>query len=325
MNKYKDSEQKKPWYLLTGLILGILLGLAYSWWLSPVEYIDTPPSSLRKDYKDEYRLQIALSYAVNGDLERAKLRLVYLDGDGHGRPQDMATVMAISSEKLAVQAQQAVAKGRPETEAKALGLLASALGQRPTPAVTLTLQKSLSSTTLKGTPGGIGRLTESSSQIQPSITSSIKWTISPTKIEEELKESPTLSTTVTSAPPFIPLPSLTPSPTPQPSFVLKSRKLICDPGLGKPLLQIQIVDAQGKAVSGARLFIDWEGGQDTFITGLKPDMGAGYADYVLSPKVIYSLRLAGNDQSINDIKVEDCETSRKERYGGSWLLTFSQP
>jgi hypothetical protein len=141
--KSSTPPHKKPWYLLTGFFLGIVLGLIISWWVFPVEYVDTPPSSLREDLKDEYRVMIALSYAINRDLERAKLRLQLLDGE---ETVTQTTLLPTSAYQLAIQAQKALAEGRVETEAQALGLLAAALGQKPSPYPSPTTQPSPSKT-----------------------------------------------------------------------------------------------------------------------------------------------------------------------------------
>lgn len=122
-----EGEQRGPWYLLTGLIIGLALGLIYSWWIHPVEYVDTPPSSLRDDYKDAYRLMIAHAYAANPDRVRALERLKLLkDAD----PQ----------RALTEQAQKILANEGSELDARALGALASALQNNPELLATSTAQ-----------------------------------------------------------------------------------------------------------------------------------------------------------------------------------------
>ena len=110
-----DAPAHKPrhWYLLTGLILGFLLGLAYAWLINPVVYANTVPASLGPDNRDTYRSTIAQVYAVTGDFERAESRLAVLG--------DEDPVHA-----LGAQAQRRMAEGAVE-EARALALLASAL------------------------------------------------------------------------------------------------------------------------------------------------------------------------------------------------------
>ena len=111
-------EERGPWYLLTGLIIGIILGVLYTRYLQPVEYIDTSPALLRQDFKDQYRLLIAVAYSANGDLVRAKARLELL--------KDPDVFRALSE-----QAQHSLAENGSSIEARSLGLLAIALGQAP--------------------------------------------------------------------------------------------------------------------------------------------------------------------------------------------------
>ncbi len=75
------DQNRGNWYLLTGLILGLILGIAYSWVISPVAQVDTHPSMLRSDYKDIYRLLISRAYQVNNNLPRAEARLNLIGDD----------------------------------------------------------------------------------------------------------------------------------------------------------------------------------------------------------------------------------------------------
>lgn len=74
-------ERRGSWYLLTGAVLGVAIGLIYSWVISPVKYVDAPPYALRADYKEEYRLLVASAYMYSSDLVRAQNRLAQLKDD----------------------------------------------------------------------------------------------------------------------------------------------------------------------------------------------------------------------------------------------------
>lgn len=113
----QSPPKRSPWYLLTGAILGLILGLVYAWLINPVVYESSTPGTLGEVDKDFYRAMIAQVYAATGDLDRASLRLAVLE--------DPDPVFA-----LGAQAQRALAAGR-ETEAHALALLASALQGTP--------------------------------------------------------------------------------------------------------------------------------------------------------------------------------------------------
>jgi len=113
-------EERGPWYLLTGLVIGIVLGLLYAWIVSPIEYVDTTPNTLRADYQDHYRLTIAIAFQSTGDLARAQARLNLLGDDD-------------SALALAEQAQRHRGEGGTADEAQALANLAAILGQAPPP------------------------------------------------------------------------------------------------------------------------------------------------------------------------------------------------
>ncbi len=61
--------------ILLLLILGLAAGLVYGWVISPVEYIDTTPDTLRADYRADYVLMVAESFHADQDLEQAARRL----------------------------------------------------------------------------------------------------------------------------------------------------------------------------------------------------------------------------------------------------------
>ena len=65
-----------------GLVLGFLIG----WWILPVEYTNTPPSVLRRDYRDEYIVMVATAYEVESDPDQARERLAALDPDDPAAP-----------------------------------------------------------------------------------------------------------------------------------------------------------------------------------------------------------------------------------------------
>jgi hypothetical protein len=148
-----NREERGPWYLLTALIIGVALGVAFAWLVAPVEYINTSPESLRDDYKDQFRSLVAAAYVFNGDLARARARLVLL-GD-----QDLQAAVSL-------QAERAMAQGQPDSEAFNLGLLSAALSQGPTPRPLPGLD-----------PNESGTLTPSPTpQLDPTITPSMTAT-----------------------------------------------------------------------------------------------------------------------------------------------------
>ncbi len=297
------NEDRGPWYLVTGLVIGVVLGLVYSLRIDPVVFESTAPISLRADAKDRYRSLIAAAYAANGNLVEAQARLNLL-GD-----QDTARTVAL-------QAQRALAENRPELEARALGLLAVALGQASTSpsqaAPTLTISSSTiftpTLTIPASPPPGTAAQTPS-----PRRTPTTSPTTSPTSILN------------TPNPTITPLPTRTATPTKGAPFVLQDSRPVCDARLGQPLIMVEAYDAAGQPVPGAEVIVQWEGNEDHFFTGLKPEMGLGYADFGMTPGVTYSLHLAEGGQPVPNLTSNECGTSSGDRFWGSWRLVFVQP
>ena len=64
--------------LILGVLFGSFIALIYGWLIRPVEYIDTSPDSLRSDFRTDYVLMVAESYASDQDLNLAQFRLAAL-------------------------------------------------------------------------------------------------------------------------------------------------------------------------------------------------------------------------------------------------------
>ena len=111
-----DEENRGNLYLVTGIVIGLALGLLFAWLIQPVEYLDTPPDSLKEIYKDQYRAVIASAFEANQDMVRAKARLELLGDEDIYRA-------------VAEQAQRVLADGGTPQESQALGRLAAALSK----------------------------------------------------------------------------------------------------------------------------------------------------------------------------------------------------
>jgi hypothetical protein len=334
------KENRGPWYLITGFVLGLILGVAYSWIVRPVQYVNTSPASLRADFKGQYRALIAAAYAANGDLVRARGRLSLL------QDEDIFRV-------LAAQAQQTLADGNSSDEARALGLLAVAIGQgssQPTGAGQPTSPNEIPA--LSVTPTLTGTLFSTSPA--PTAAESLAATANPTPTLAITSTNPISGTllqngsvlapetgtipptdlvlpTRTATPTRAPiatgtlLPTRTATATPGAPYILDDQQKICEPEITGPLIQVIALDAAGSQVPGVEAIATWPGGEQLFYTGLKPELGSGYADIEITIGITYTLRLAGAGQSVPDLAAFECEDSGGERYWGSWLLTFVQP
>lgn len=284
----KRAQKRGNWYLLTGLILGVGLGLVYAWMISPVEYVDAGPYSLREDFKDQYRLMIALAYMADDNFERAKARLDQLKDPN-------------IAQTIAMQAQRFLADGRPEMETRAIGMLAVALGEGPLPTRSVTTGETPKVETTTMTPTLVVANPSASTEIPGEAISETGSTLQPTAT---------------------PLPTRTPTATPGEPFLLAQQDLICDPALSSALIQVQVYDAAGQAVPGVEVIVSWEGNEEHFFTGLKPELGLGYADFTMTIDETYTLHLADGGEPVTNLTVAECEGDGGARYYGSWSLVF---
>ena len=300
-------DDRGHWYLLTGFVIGIVIGLLYAWLIAPQERQDTSPASLQPEFKDQYRAMIASAFVATGNLPRAEARLALL------ADEDVIQV-------LAAQAQRTLGEGESPLEAQALGLLAVALGDggsdlipSPVPSTTPTEVQSTSEPTREaGSPDPV----ESTSQVTATENAGQSPPAQTDQVDQE--NDANLSTAT-------PLPTRTPTATPGSPFVLQSNTFVCDPDLPNPLIQVIAEDAAGDPLPGQEITVSWESGDDFFFTGLKPELGTGYADFLMEPGLVYQVQMAAGGQSVPEITPAECETESGSRYWGSWLLVFSRP
>jgi hypothetical protein len=288
-----EEEQRGPWYLLTGLVIGILIGIVYARYFQPVRYVDTTPSSLRNDFKDQYRSLIAAAFLSNGDLIRARARLELLEDPD-------------AFQALTEQAQRTLANEGTSDQARALGMLAIALGQAaPGPAQSITqAARNPTGTSALSTPVELSRPPQNS-----------PGTFAP---GSEVQTSPDDGNTGSENgdPPSVIAPE---------SFVLSSKTEVCDQKLNNPAVQVEVSDRSGNPVQGVLVIVTWVGGEERFYTGLKPEKGLGYADFELDPNFVYSLRLGERGEPLGNIGPVSCTNSAGEIYWGALLLEYGQP
>ena len=272
-------------FIVTGLIIGLVVGALISFVISPMQYVNISPSMLKTEDKDIYRGLIAAAYHLRGDLGRAKARLNLL--------QDENSVQALTA-----QAQQTIAKGGLAQEARGLALLAAAMNEQP---ITL-------STEAENTPTGMAVvLTPTDFPTLPPLTT--------VTTETAVEETPTPDTV---------FPTLEPRPVPSDPYVLKDRKSLCDLEMMN-LLQVFVIDKSGKPIPGVEAIVTWQGGEDHFFTGLKPQVDLGYADFSMQPGELYNLRLATGGDSATRITPPNCKLDSGMEYTGGVKLIFSLP
>jgi len=271
------------------LILGFGLGLTYAWVISPVKFVDAEPQALRADFKDHFRSAISAAYASNGDLERARARLALLNDPD-------------PAQALSAQAQRMLASGASPESVQQVALLASALqGQAAAEVPTQTPTDTAIPTEKPGnTPTSAPGETPPTVEVQATNTS-----------------IPEITST--------PRPTLTPTATLGAPYQLVGQDTICEPDLAEGLLQVYVTTASRKQVPGAEIIVTWNNGEEHIFTGLKPEINHGYADYLMAPEVIYSIRMADGGAPASGLSAPTCTSTEGEAYLGGLRITFQQP
>lgn len=243
--------------VLGGLVLGLLLGLAYTWYYLPVAAKVIAPTELQGAEREHYRALVALAYAANGDRAQAEARLNLL---GEDRLPNILDAQASRS-------------SQPD-EALALAELAAAL-RAPQGAAPPAISQPTATVDANAAPATPDR---------------------PAAL-------PTLAV-------FAPQPSATPDRTSGLRFRLSSQDTVCDPALPPGLLQVYVVDEEGGQVPGARVTVTWAGGQtDVFYTGLAPEIGLGYADFLMTPQVSYTVTVGEAGEPASGLVAPVCQNA----------------
>jgi hypothetical protein len=282
--------RRVPWDIILALLTGLGLGLVYSWIISPARVIDAEPLTLRTDFKDQYRSAIAAAYAATDNLPRAQARLALLaDSD--------------PIEALHAQAQRMLGSGQSLEQADQVAALASALEQ--------------------------GVALEVSSTPVPQIANTVMITATPlpdpSEVPPEVTETvqPVATQATVTVP--TPRPTQTAVPTLGAPFTLTGQESVCDPNLPDGLLQVIVFDSRRRQLAGAKIMITWDGGEEEFFTGLKPELGNGYADFIMDPTTTYTVQLGAGSDIASGLTTSTCQTAEGENFLGGVKLTFQQP
>jgi hypothetical protein len=300
-------------FILLGLITGLGLGLLYSWRISPVTYVDAEPSILRTDFKDQYRIVIAAAYASTHDLPRARARLELLkDPDLVG--------------ELSAQAQRMLANGESNQSVQPLAELAADLQQGyaslalPTSTATKVSFVGTPFTAIANAPNSETPLAQV--VVEEEVTLTTEPPQAPVVGTLPFEQTPLAPQVVFTA---TPRPTSTPTKGIDTPFALVDQDTVCDPNLEPGLLQFSLMDSRRDQVSGVQIVVTWDKGEDNFFTGFKPEVGDGYADFIMEANTVYSIRVVDGGSFVPNISAPVCTDDNGGSYVGGLLLTFQQP
>ena len=280
---------------LLALLAGLAAGVLYSWVIAPMRYVDTSPNTLRPDFKDSYRAAIAAAYAGNHNLERAQARLALL-----GDPDPV--------EALTAQAQRMLAAGDTFQAVREVAGLAS------------DLRAGMASIRLAPT--------KTQAAASPTIAAFATTLPAPTPQTDATEEPTATPAEATAAPAFdtpMARPTRTPVPTASAPFQLVSEDPVCNANLTEGLLQVSVLDRRRHQMPGVEITIAWSGGEESFYTGLKPEIANGYADYVMQAGVIYSVQIERSGTPLSGLSAPSCPDGSGGTYLGGMKLVFQQP
>ncbi len=305
-NGAPENQRQRRWprwlALLLGLALGLTAGLGYAWGLNPVQFYNTDPVDLRPEHKETWTLLVAATYRQDGDLDQALYRLAGLDDPQIGR-----TVAELT--------ERYIQEGKSATRIRALAALSDALGARSD---AMMIYLATPEPTLFFTP----------TPPPPTPTASATETpVAPLSTDTPAPSpSPTLTPTPTRTPSLTPTvrPTATrrPTPTSLPPYVLQERKRVC-PSVGDtPRIEIVVQTQEGAGIPGVEIWISGAGGAERFYTGLKPEIGLGYADFDLTADVFYTIAVGDpNRPLVTNLSAELCRPGEAGSPLASWQLT----
>jgi len=287
-----------------GIVAGLILGLLITWQVWPVEYYDTDPIDLRQEHKDDYVVMIAAAYAQDRDLGLASLRLGQL-----GLEDTKQSVLGLF---------QRYGEAGYSEETRSLAQLAYDLGV--TDVALLPYLQAPTSTpelipTPEPTPTGEAAQTPTETPSGPSPTPT-QPTPEPTPTATQPPPTPTYTPTTP--------PQDTPTPTVASDFdyqVVEQSDLGCSSERDGDYILVYVRDENDRGVAGVKIVVKGPGVEDWFFTGLKPEIGPGFADYLVTAPGSYTVQAAeGRSQVTQGLSfAADCPAETPHR---SWRVVF---
>jgi hypothetical protein len=85
------------------------------------------------------------------------------------------------------------------------------------------------------------------------------------------------------------------------------------------------LNSNRRQIPGVEILITWEGSAENFFTGFKPELGNGYADYIMTQDITYTVQLRAGSDIASGLTTPTCQDSSGVTYFGGFKLTFQRP
>ncbi len=258
-SRYDRPRSYVSWLgMVMGIIGGVAGALYVTWVLFPTQNINTAPWQLDEESRNAYVVAIMLSYAADGDLGRTIEQLTALRLPGDDPIQQVADIACELASSSYVDSSSGIRAVR--------NMMTFYQGQ--------------------GRGGCADRLIPIDS-------------LAPTQVLEVILPTATLipPPTKTATPPV----TLEPTETPQPfvptapparAFEPVNTRSFCSVE-NAGVIEVRVVDFNAQGIPGQPVRVRWGGGESTFFTGLKPERGAGYADFEMEAGLSYTIEMPG--------------------------------
>lgn len=290
-SRYRRSQRAVSW---VGIVLGVLFGIAptlyFTWAISPLELTNIQPNQLSEEGRAQYIAAVALAFNHDGDLNRATDRLL-----AAAQPQEDPFE---KSAQVACRLAQS-------------GYVNSSGGVRAVRALKQFYQ-------LQGRSGCADDLVLVADVPNPIVTVAL--------------DTPTPQPPATKTPTIAPSPQ--PSGTPPPVFVPTEAPLQAYTLVGistfcrvaeRGLIEVFVQDFNGNGVPGEPVRVRWEGGEDTFYTGLKPERSTGFADFEMDTNLRYTVEMPERSQpSSQQLAPSPCTAQGGQGGATSYQVIFRQ-
>lgn len=299
-----DSQpRERPWYLLTGLVIGLVFGLIISLGVFPLRYTDATPAMLERESRNDYIIAIAMAHYGTPDIGRARARLQTL-----GLEDDLAVVVKSLStgNRLGEGFTQVV---------EALNKLASDLSDGALFREEIKILVPEGEETPEPTDQS-NFVPTYIDEVQP--VSGGQQTGDQDEVGVVGNESDDLAEDFLQPPENQVVLAMTINDQP---FRLAERLTFCDRSLSSQL-EVVVKDEDGQGLKGVPILIQWAEGTETFYTGLYGDIDAGYADFDMQEGEVYQLQVGRTSLFVEEVKANICREDDGSLYTGGIRLFF---